>query len=101
MGITNDRPWPVLTNADPKTSLTGSPQTKSAEYEKPLNSSCIACDSTVIQISNDSYPTYAGDDILPDCTGVKTGVTLVNSESKLLVSARLLTVGVKGAGTRL
>jgi hypothetical protein len=27
---------------------------------------------------------------LPDCTGVRTGVTLVNSESKLLVSVALL-----------
>ena len=38
---------------------------------------------------------------LPDCTGVKTGVTLVNSLSKLLVSALFLMVGMKGAGTRL
>jgi len=46
-------------------------QTKSAEYEKPRNSSCIAWDNT-------------------DCTGVRTGVTLVNSESKLLVSVALV-----------
>ena len=30
------------------------------------------------------------DDNLPDCTGVRTGVTLVNSESKLLVSVALV-----------
>jgi hypothetical protein len=33
---------------------------------------------------------------LPDCTGVNTGVTLVNSESKLLVSVALVMVGRKG-----
>ena len=38
---------------------------------------------------------------LPDCTGVNTGVTLVNSLSKLLVSALPLIVGMKGAGTLL
>ena len=38
---------------------------------------------------------------VPDCTGVNTGVTLVNSESKLLVSALPFTVGRKGGGTRL
>jgi hypothetical protein len=35
---------------------------------------------------------------MPDCTGVKTGVTLVNSESKLLVSVALVICGKKGAG---
>lgn len=55
---------------------------KSAVYEKPRNSSCIACEST-------------------DCTGVKTGVTLVNSWSKLLVSVGLLIVGSMGGGPRL
>lgn len=59
-----------------------SDHTKSAEYEKPLNSSCIACESTL-------------------CTGVKTGVTLVNSESKLLVSVAFLICGMNGGGTRL
>ena len=38
---------------------------------------------------------------LPDCTGVKTGVTLVNSESKLLVSVAFLIVGIKGGVTLL
>lgn len=38
---------------------------------------------------------------LPDCTGVSTGVTLVNSWSKLLVSVALLMVGMNGGGTRL
>lgn len=38
---------------------------------------------------------------LPDCTGVRTGVTLVNSVSKLLVSVGLLMVGRNGGGTRL
>ena len=37
---------------------------------------------------------------LPDCTGVRTGVTLVNSLSKLLVSVGFLIVGTKGDGTR-
>lgn len=57
-------------------------QLKSAEYENPLNSSCIAWLSTL-------------------CTGVNTGVTLVNSVSKLLVSVALVMVGIKGAGTLL
>lgn len=38
---------------------------------------------------------------LPDCTGVSTGVTLVNSWSKLLVSVALEMVGMNGAGIRL
>lgn len=38
---------------------------------------------------------------LPDWTGVRTGVTLVNSWSKLLVSVGLLMVGMNGGGTRL
>lgn len=38
---------------------------------------------------------------IPDCTGVKTGVTLVNSWSKLLVSVGLLIVGMNGGGPRL
>lgn len=33
---------------------------------------------------------------LPDCTGVNTGVTLVNSESKLLVSVALVMAGRNG-----
>jgi len=36
------------------------------------------------------------DDNLPDCTGVKTGVTLVNSESKLLVSVGPVIWGLNG-----
>lgn len=38
---------------------------------------------------------------LPLCTGVKTGVTLVNSESKLLVSVALVIAGLNGGGTLL
>lgn len=38
---------------------------------------------------------------IPDCTGVSTGVTLVNSESKLLVSVAFLIVGINGGATRL
>ena len=43
----------------------------------------------------------AEDSCLPDCTGVRTGVTLVNSWSKLLVSVGLVMVGKNGGGTRL
>ena len=64
------------------------PQTKSAEYEKPRNSSCMACDRTVDFVSSSLPITFEGHS--PDCTGVKTGVTLVNSESKLLVSVALV-----------
>lgn len=38
---------------------------------------------------------------IPDCTGVKTGVTLVNSLSKLLVSVALVIFGKNGGSTRL
>lgn len=38
---------------------------------------------------------------LPELTGVRTGVTLVNSESKLLVSVAFLIVGMNGGATRL
>ena len=38
---------------------------------------------------------------IPDWTGVRTGVTLVNSESKLLVSVGLLMVGRNGGWTLL
>lgn len=62
--------------------LTKTAQLKSAEYEKPRNSSCIAWVRT-------------------DCTGVRTGVTLVNSVSKLLVSVALVIVGTKGGATLL
>jgi hypothetical protein len=62
-------------------------QTKSAEYEKPLNSSCIACDRTELLLALSPKRKIYN---LPDCTGVSTGVTLVNSESKLLVSVALV-----------
>ena len=39
--------------------------------------------------------------VLPEFTGVSTGVTLVNSESKLLVSVAFLMVGRKGGATLL
>ena len=38
---------------------------------------------------------------IPDCTGVNTGVTLVNSLSKLLVSVALLICGRNGGSSLL
>lgn len=57
-------------------------------------------DCTDVSISNEQTQVKRYSD-LPDCTGVRTGVTLVNSVSKLLVSVGLLMVGKNGGGTRL
>lgn len=72
---------------------------KSAEYEKPRNSSCICCVRTKSELVTEPLE-FASLIIsnLPDWTGVNTGVTLVNSESKLLVSVADLICGKNGGG---
>ena len=72
---------------------------KSAEYENPRNSSCIACVKTKEAASARTPSKQQRIQNTPDCTGVRTGVTLVNSESKLLVSVGLVIVGINGGVT--